>query len=251
MSRAITLGVVAVVITVLGIGIYWASRPDVPDFSEYPAGTERKTVFFNYFLPIVQQRNAEILETRQQLQQWRAEPGQADMGELKDLSERYGMDGFDAQSDGDWQTLMRRVDVVPPSLALAQAANESAWGTSRFALEGYNYFGQWCFTEGCGMVPRSRDTGKSHEVAEFPSPTASVHAYMDNLNRNSAYAELRRIRASLRQQGKPITGAALAAGLGRYSERGEEYIKELRSMIAYNKLHQYEMTAPGSGETGE
>ena len=251
MNRAVTMGVVAAVVAVVGIGFYWASRPDVPDFSEYPAGTERKTVFFNYFLPIVQQRNAEILETRGRLQAWRTNPEEADSGELAELADHYGMDSFDAQSDGDWEALIRRVDVVPPSLALAQAANESAWGTSRFALEGYNYFGQWCFTEGCGMVPRSRDSGKSHEVAEFGSPRASVHAYMDNLNRNSAYTGLRSIRASLRRQGKPITGAALAAGLGRYSERGKEYIKELRSMIAYNKLNQYGITASESGAEGD
>lgn len=249
MNRAVIAGVVLAVVAGLGMAVYWASRPDVPDFAEYPAGTERKNAFFGYFLPIVQQRNAEILETREQLQQWRENPEQADTGELDDLADRYGMDDFDTQSNEDWRNLMRRVDVVPPSLALAQAANESAWGTSRFALEGYNYFGQWCFSEGCGMVPQSRDAGKTHEVAEFGSPRASVYAYIGNLNRNSAYTELRSIRASLRQQGKPITGTALAGGLSRYSERGEEYIKELRSMITFNKLSQHSITAPESEES--
>lgn len=246
MNRTVTVSIVAAVVAVLGIGIYWASRPDVPDFSEFPAGAERKKVFFSYFLPIVQQRNAEILDTREQLKQWHKNRDQADTGDLSDIADQYGMDDFDVQNSANWSTLLRRVDVIPPSLALAQAANESAWGTSRFALEGYNYFGQWCFTSGCGMVPRKRDAGKDHEVAEFGSPTESVHAYMANLNRNSAYKGLRDVRSNLRQAGKPITGNALAAGLGRYSERGPEYVKELRSMMAYNKLGQYSITASES-----
>ena len=237
------IGIGAIMLVVALIVAYWLSTPNAPDFSQYLAGEERKDAFFSYFLPIIQQRNAEIRSTREDLKQWRENPGELgwwDSGTVSDLATSHGMDGFDPSKDAHWDRLLKRVDIVPPSLALAQAANESAWGTSRFARQGYNYFGQWCFQEGCGMVPGSRDAGKSHEVAVFDSPADSVRGYILNLNRNSAYAELRQIRANLRQQDKPITGVALADGLGRYSERGQEYIKELKSMIRYNKLGQYD-----------
>jgi Bax protein len=132
--------------------------------------------------------------------------------------------------------LLRRADIVPASLAIAQAANESAWGTSRFAKLGNNFFGQWCFSKGCGIVPKSRDTNKNHEVADFRSPADSVESYMLNLNTHDAYKPLRKIRQSLREEDKAVTGVALSYGLGKYSERGDEYGKEIREMISFNKL---------------
>ena len=88
-------------------------------------------------------------------------------------ADEYGMKDFDVANDVSWPLLLNRVDVIPPSLALAQGANESAWGTSRFSKEGNNYFGQWCFKLGCGLVPRQRDSGAQHEVAKFDSPRQS------------------------------------------------------------------------------
>ena len=155
----------------------------------------------------------------------------------------------------EWETLLRRVDVVPPSLALAQAANESAWGTSRFARDGNNYFGQWCFEQGCGLVPKRRDEGRAHEVATFSSPVESVERYMANLNTHDAYRPLRERREQLRESEAPITGIQLAAGLEKYSERGEEYIAELRSMIRFNNLGAYDKVQIADmgrdGTTGE
>jgi Bax protein len=139
-----------------------------------------------------------------------------------------------------WDDLLRRVDAIPASLALAQSANESAWGTSRFAKDGSNFFGQWCYDAGCGLVPSKRNAGASHEVAVFDSPEESVASYLLNLNTNRAYTELRSIRASLRARNKEISGEALAAGLRKYSERGDAYVKELRSMIRYDDLGQYD-----------
>ncbi len=135
---------------------------------------------------------------------------------------------------------MRRVNVIPPSLALAQAANESGWGTSRFAREANNYFGQWCYETGCGLVPARRDKNKTHEVAAFESPKESVGRYINNLNSNRAYQSLRDIRSRLIANNEPVTGYALAAGLNRYSERGADYVSELRAMIDYNKLSQFD-----------
>lgn len=216
---------------------------DVPDFSEYPAGPARKQAFFDYFLPIVQARNDELLALRRRVLELRAQgPDLAGAEErrMREIAAEFGLRDFDTTDENAWEMLLRRVDVVPASLALAQAANESAWGTSRFALEGNNYFGQWCFEPGCGLVPRSRDADKTHEVAVYGSPVESVERYVANLNRSSAYTPLREIREDLRAQGEPITGLELAAGLRRYSERGEDYIEELQSMIRFNKLTRFD-----------
>ena len=126
--------------------------------------------------------------------------------------------------------------MIPNSLALVQAANESAWGTSRFARDANNYFGQWCFTRGCGLIPANRIEGAHHEVQRFSSPKESVASYLNNLNTHNAYAQLRSIRSNAVKNGEPITGYLLAAGLGKYSERGEAYIEEIRTMIRVNHL---------------
>ncbi|MDX8381543.1 MAG: glucosaminidase domain-containing protein, partial [Ghiorsea sp.] len=133
-----------------------------------------------------------------------------------------------------WAALLKRVDTVPLELVLSQAANESAWGTSRFARKANNLFGQWCFTKGCGLVPSRRNAGSTHEVAAFKSPQLSVRSYLRNLNTGRVYKDLRTIRAQKRAQGKTATAFELAEGLNKYSERGQAYVKEIRSMIKYN-----------------
>lgn len=235
-------GALALVVLAVAL-IYTISGPSVPDFSDYPAGKERKQAFFSYFLPLVTSRNQQIADDRDQLLAWHQDAsdlGWWDEHQLTGLAEHYGMESFDVDSDSDWSTLLRRVDTVPPSLALAQAANESAWGTSRFSREGYNFYGQWCFEEGCGIVPNKRDAGKNHEVAAFDSPQESVDRYINNLNTHDAYKPLRLIRARLRDQDKSVTGLELAGGLGKYSERGDAYISELRSMMRFNDLGEYD-----------
>jgi len=231
-------------LTVFAIaGGYYYFQPKVPDFGDYQAGPERKKVFFNYFLPLIEEQNQEILETRLRLEEWsinRENISWWDARQIRNLAEAYGIDAFAIENDADWEVLLRRVDAVPPSLALAQAAAESIWGTSRFARIGYNFFGQWCFEEGCGIVPDRRDAGKNHEIAVFDSPEAAVASYIHNLNSHAAYKPLREIRAMLRTTNNPIPGKILAAGLGKYSERGDAYIEELRSLITYNHLSQYD-----------
>lgn len=147
---------------------------------------------------------------------------------------------FDEKNTKHWNELLKRINTVPSSLALAQSANESAWGTSRFAQEGNNYFGQWCFQPGCGLVPKSRTAGKTHEVEKFSSAADSVKAYIDNLNRNSAYEKLRSLRAQRAEKNGSFSGTELAPGLLKYSERGKEYVLEIQSMIRINKLEQYD-----------
>ncbi len=217
--------------------------PSVPEFSEIEAGSARKTAFFNYFLPIIETQNQQILSSRKQLLNWYAEKNELgwwDSRNLNNLAENFHLSTFDQSNDAHWQELIDRVNSVPPSLVLAQAANESGWGTSRFARKGNNYFGQWCYVKGCGLVPGNRQEGQKHEVSTFDSPQASVKSYFYNLNTHQAYGALRGIRSKLNQSEQLITGVQLAAGLEKYSERGGEYIEEIRSMISYNDLTKYD-----------
>ena len=242
MNRTLSLMIaVAVVVLILAIAIWYSffSRVSPPDFSQYPAGSERKTAFFNYFSPIVAGLNEDILEDRRRVKAACDANGFA-TNSLSSLAKEYRVDDSELSDDAFCAEMLRRVDIIPVSLALAQGANESAWGTSRFAQQGNNFFGQWCFKKGCGIVPSGRDDGKIHEVADFRSPSDSVESYMLNINRHNAYKPLRKIRASLRTEDKPISGLALTWGLNRYSERGKEYGAELRSMINFNALSQYD-----------
>ena len=160
--------------------------------------------------------------------------------QVRELTETYEVEDFDADDPADWDLLIRRIDIVPPSLALAQAANESAWGTSRFAREGNNFYGHWCYVEGCGIVPAQREAGARHEVADFASPEESVERYIHNLNHHPAYRELRASRAELRAENEPVNGLELVDELTGYSERGDEYIEELRAMIRFNELLRFD-----------
>ena len=198
---------------------------------------ERKAVFFKSVLPLVLQVNEQIVEDRTRLwdlhaqQKTGAELNALDRLWLAVMAERYGA------KRGDIQGLLDRHDVVPPSLALAQAATESAWGTSRFVREGNAMFGEWTFAEKHkGIVPNGRETGKSHRVRAFDSLYESVLSYVTNLNKHRAYKEFRSQRAEMRAQGQLVDGMLLAGSLHRYSERGAAYVAEIRSIISGNDL---------------
>jgi len=134
--------------------------------------------------------------------------------------------------------LLFKIDVIPPSLALAQAAIETGWGTSKFAQKGNALFGEWVWDSSQpGMVPSSRDDGKTHRIKSFEYLLDSVRSYMVNLNRHASYKDLRRRRAELREHSLIVTGTALAPALVRYSERGMDYVSDLLSIINYNDLN--------------
>jgi Bax protein len=123
---------------------------------------------------------------------------------------------------------------------LAQAANESNWGRSRFAEDFNNYFGIWCFKKGCGVVPNKRDDNASHEVASFKSLEECIDYYVLNINRSYAYEDLRLLRKEQRDNSKAITGILLADGLANYAYPGNEYIDSIKSVIQYNQLERYD-----------
>lgn len=156
--------------------------------------------------------------------------GRLDDGQMEwiqDLGRKYKVDFGPGEHADFRELLLKRVDTVPVSLALAQAINESAWGASRFAREGNNLFGQWCFEKGCGIVPAQRGEGLTHEVKKFGSVSESVRAYLHNLNTNRAYQEFRKQRALARAGNKPLEGIVLARGLKSYSARGNSYVQSL------------------------
>ncbi|MBJ6137302.1 glucosaminidase domain-containing protein [Marinobacter litoralis] len=214
----------------------WAAAP-LPDFSVIRDTTERKAAFFSFLFPRIVLANSRILIERHYLETLRAksELTEAERQWLAAHATRLRIDEA-IGSDAQFALLEKRIGVIPPSLILAQAANESAWGTSRFATKGNNLFGQWCFSKGCGLVPLSRAAGASHEVASFASPYGSIRAYMTNLNRHPTYQLVRNLRQQSFQTNQPLSGVVLAGGLLGYSERGEDYVKEIRAMIRYNNL---------------
>lgn len=218
----------------------WVQDP-IPDFTQYTVVDERKEAFFDYLFPRIVMANYSVTRLRERVEALRDQES-LDEAEQEWLeSQRTRLRVSESLDDaGFFDALLAKLDVIPPSLMLAQAANESSWGTSRFALEGNNLFGQWCFTEGCGMVPGRRAEGLSHEVATFDHTYASVRSYITNLNRHQAYEELRRVREQQRQQGDLPDGLSLAEGLESYSERGQAYVREIQSMINFNQLSDYD-----------
>ncbi|MGM0450043.1 MAG: glucosaminidase domain-containing protein [Pseudomonadota bacterium] len=217
----------------------WASAP-LPDFSQYTIVTERKEAFFSYLFPRIALANLRIEAARDYLEQLRKKESLSEEENewLEAHASRLRVDTEDREAL--FERLDRRMDIIPPSLMIAQAANESAWGTSRFATKGNNLFGQWCFNQGCGLVPQGRPDGMSHEVEVFDSPYQSVRSYMTNLNRHNAYKGLRERRETLRTQDEFPDGVTLAGGLEAYSERGQAYVHEIRGMINSNGLPEYD-----------
>lgn len=215
----------------------------LPNFSAYQNFVLRKDRFIAFLVPIATRINAQILTNRQRLMkilsQSKPETA-AQRAWLKQLAKRYKVKPWNPLSNKDNAELYNRVDIVPTSMIIAQAANESAWGTSRFARQGNNLFGQWCYVKGCGLVPKRRNPGAVHEVKFFPSPTASVKGYINNLNTNRHYQYFRQLRADERANYSNLNGISLAEGLGRYSQIGERYITIIQSIITNNNLAQYD-----------
>ena len=216
--------------------------PLPPDFETIQDTDQKKKAFFTFLSPIVRAGNARIQAQRDRLLKvYEAAKNKngvsfLDRGWLEGLAEEYGV-AMDAKSPApaDWETLLRRVDTVPKELVLVQAAIESAWGTSRFAREGNNFFGEHCTAQGCGLVPEARPPGQNWEVEVFDSPAASVRSYLHNLNTHDAYTRLRRLRADLHGKGKKSDGISLARALEDYSERGHEYVRDVQTMIQANR----------------
>lgn len=227
------------------------SSTKLPEFACIQDVKVKKHIFFGYMLDLVQAHNKTIEATRNVVLQLKTKQEHTspevtstallpeEQAWLARLAKLHRVSTPLLSSDF-FQSLLSAIDIIPPSMALAQAANESAWGTSRFAVQANNLFGQWCFSKGCGLIPQQRPEGASYEVQVFETPSEAVGQYMLNLNRNQSYTKVRNIRLSYRTEQKTIPGSATVGGLEHYSARGEAYIEELRQMIRYNKLAQWD-----------
>lgn len=246
---ALRCGLLLALLSGFLVGLLWwqqhESVPEVrlpeitalPDFAAMTDVTLKKQRFFQFLQPLVERQNQRVLQLREQLQSL---AGQAPLSAeqqrwLLQLAAQYRVSA-QVVDEAFFQQLLLRVDSLPPALVLAQAANESAWGTSRFARLANNLFGQWCFQPGCGLVPKQRPAEAVYEVTRFASVDAAIEAYFNNLNSHPAYARLREIRHCLRQQGQVPAAVALAEGVAAYSARGYAYVDELAAMIRFNRL---------------
>lgn len=216
----------------------------VPNFNAYQNVREKKSAFFEFMNTKVKIANNEVWAQRCYLLQLREKLAVVALTaeenrKLSTLGNSYKL-ATSAQLDRVYvEKLLRRVDIVPTSLVLAQAANESAWGTSRFAREGRNFFGTWCFEAGCGIPPKHRKKGTQHEVNQFESVQDGVRHYIHYLNSSNMYPRFRSLRATAREGDVNPRGENLAEGLTAYSARGKEYVKEIKAIIRQNKLIRY------------
>jgi Bax protein len=210
-----------------------------PDFASIRPPEARKEAFFRWLTPAVEQENERIRRVRRRIERLlgQHEAGQRlaphDRVFLTEMAELYRTVSPDEDPGPALRALLRRVDTVPPRLALVQAAVESGWGTGRFAREGNNYFGVWTWRPE-GIVPAAREEGADHAVAAYPDAAASVRAYLYTLDVGPAYTELRRLRAQARAAGRRPRALDLAQGLHGYSERGSAYVTEIRQMLRAN-----------------
>jgi Bax protein len=200
-----------------------------PSFDSIESTVVRKEVFFNYLLPVIHKKNAEIVALRNAISN-----NELNDNQLNDLAKKYRVETPSKEE------LLKVIDILPPSLVLAQAANESDWGRSRFAKDFNNYFGIWCFSKGCGVIPKDRDEDATHEVASFNSLEDCIDYYVLNINRSYAYEDLRLMRKNQRENLQPITGTLLAEGLGNYAFPGDEYIESIQTLINFNQLERHD-----------
>jgi len=197
--------------------------------------SKRKEFFIQIVLPLILKENNNIRIDRKRLFSIINKSNNSDL-EKKWLDKKYKQYGVPSK---DLSILKIRMDEIPVSLALAQAAKETGWGTSRFAQEGNALFGQWTWS-GEGLKPKDAEKDQGHKVMKFNVLQASVRAYQRNLNTHSTYKEFRRERAKLRDQSKPLDSLILSQYLNEYAETGNQYVEVLQKIIKQNNLKDFD-----------
>ena len=230
---------------ITGINPHWRNT------SQKLPVSQKKEIFYRFMLPLVLHANDMVMERREGLIRMKATLAaggaqtNADMQALREgavllrITKEEEAAALTSNSDSLGAVIdeaIYKLDIIPAGLALGQAAYESGYGTSRFAVEGNALFGQWTYG-GKGLVPEQqrKDLG-DHRIAAFDWPFDSVRGYYINLMSHPAYEDFRRLRAELRAAGKPLTSMALADGLIKYSERGQDYVDTLKGIIRVNHL---------------
>ena len=213
--------------------IYFTQFPK--DLDEIPSVRLKKETFIKIVLPLIVAENEKILDDRLRLKKITSKRITTDSEKqwLRQKFLEYKV------KKSNLEELKIRMDIIPASIALAQAAKESGWGTSRFALEGNAIFGQWTWN-GQGIEPLLKDKSKNHKILRFPILRASVKAYKNNLNTHKGYVKFREKRKNLRDKNKKINGLELTKTLGNYAQAGSEYVKILAQIIVQNRLMDFE-----------
>lgn len=217
-----------------------SSADDVPDFKAIRDVDARKQAFVDYLRPSYDIVAADILSQRSRLELLRAQLSagvaltSSQTQWLENMGAQYRLPDMTIDLQGIEQLLVR-VDILPPELVFSQAATESGWGTSKMARELNNFFGHYCFEKGCGVSPYRRMG--SGEVKAFESATVAIQEYMNNVNTHPAYSQVRKMRAGMRAEVKPLDPVILAKGFRRYSSQGERYVQKIQGMIKSNKQY--------------
>lgn len=218
--------------------IVFSSLPD--DFLNITPVSARKDLFIKVLLPIVFLENENILKKRKKILQWWTEMDGEIVGKefwpdwLLEICKEYS---FEEENVGN---LLMRVDIIPISMALSQAAIESGWGSSRYAREGNAIFGQYTFDTSVGLIPKERESDKKHLIRKFNNLSDSVISYIKNLNTHDAYNSFREQRKKLRMDGDILDGVILSETLTNYSERKDEYIKDVKEIIMKNNFKKFD-----------
>ena len=214
--------------------IYFTQFPK--DLDEIQSVKLKKETFIKIVLPLIVAENEKIIDDRFKLKNIISKKiiSNQEKQWLRQKFLEYKV------KKGGVEELKIRMDIIPVSIALAQAAKESGWGTSRFALEGNAIFGQWTWN-GQGIEPLLKDKSKNHKILRFPILRASVKAYKNNLNTHKSYTKFREKRKNLRSKNKKIQGLELAKTLGNYAQTGSEYTKILAQIIIQNRLMDFEL----------
>ena len=212
--------------------IYFTRLPK--DLNSIRSTKKKKETFLKILLPLIVAENEKIEKDRKYLLKILKENNKPE--NQKWINKKYRDYRV---SKKDINELIEKMDIIPISIGLAQAAKESGWGTSRFALEGNAIFGQWTW-KGDGIVPLEKSGDQDHKILKFPLLRASVKAYISNLNTHNGYKDFRKKRSKLREQNKPLIGKELIDELENYAQTGKEYTKVLRQIIEQNDLDEFE-----------
>jgi Bax protein len=196
---------------------------------------KRKEFFIQIVLPLIVKENNNIRIDRKTLFSVINKSNNS-VAEKQWLEKKYKQYGVQS---GDLASLKVRMDEIPVSLAIAQAAKETGWGTSRFAQEGNALFGQWTWS-GEGLKPKDADADQGHKVMKFNVLQASVRAYQRNLNTHRTYRDFRKARAELRDLNKPLDSLELSKYLNKYAETGNQYVEVLQKIIKQNNLKDFD-----------
>ena len=205
------------------------------ELKEIQSVKKRKDLFIQIVLPLILEENNKILLDRKKLFAVlnKNNNSKSDNQWLIKKFKQYGV------TNKDIPTLKRRMDIIPPSMAIAQAAKETGWGTSRFALEGNALFGQWTYTDK-GIKPAAADAGSKHKVMMFNVLKSSVRAYARNLNTHKSYRKMRYVRAIQRDNFGKLDSLELVDYLDQYAETGKEYTIILKKIIEQNTLNDFD-----------